>query len=122
MNTQSLRTAVTISLASSPRFANRRTLLISLVLTPILSTLMLVAIVGSIAGTDLRTTAYASVLVSAFISVLGSINASLAYERLTKIIPEALFPRFGTPTYWLAKMILPVLAAALVALTSIGAV
>lgn len=122
MTPSSFRTALTIAAASSPAFANRRTLVISLVAAPLLGTLMLAAVVGSIPGTDLRAAVYAGILVSGFLSVMGGTNATLAYERHTGVVPAALFPRFGTPAYWLAKPVLPLLSSALVSLAGMVAV
>ncbi|PZP26480.1 MAG: hypothetical protein DI613_15440 [Kocuria rhizophila] len=122
MPLSSLRTALTIALASSPAFANRRTLVITLLAAPVLSTLMLAAVIGSIPGTDLRGAVYAGILLSAFTSVMSATNATLAYERHTGVVPAALFPRFGTPAYWVAKPVLPLISAALISLMSLGAV
>lgn len=122
MTLSSLRTALTIAAAASPAFANRRTLLITLVAAPLLGTLMLAAVVGSIPGTDLRGAVYASILVNAFLSVMSGTNATLAYERHTGVVPAALFPRFGTPAYWTAKPVLPSVSAAVISLTCMGAV
>ncbi|GAB2454663.1 hypothetical protein GCM10007967_05860 [Xylanimonas ulmi] len=122
MRLQTLRVALTIAVASSPRFASWRTALISLVLTPIISTLMIVAVAASVGGAEVAMTAYAGVLVSAFVSVMASVNATLAYERITGIVPASLVPRFGTPASWCARTVAPLASAAIVALLAIGAI
>jgi ABC-2 type transport system permease protein len=114
--TSRLATAVRVSLASSPTFANSRTVLSMLVAVPILQLALLLAISTVMGSADTRTTAYAGVLVTAGISIIGGMIESVSTDRQLGVLQQALSRKWLNAAYWAGKAVVPAVVAGTVAI------
>lgn len=115
-------TALRISRVSTPALSNVRTALTSLVAVPLLEVLLIVAISASMGSTDLVATAYAGILVSFGLSIVGGTVAQVTRDRQVGVLQDALGTRFFPFPYWYGKTLVPIVLGAVVAAASCGAV
>jgi ABC-2 type transport system permease protein len=113
-----LAVSVRVAAPASGLFANAGTALTSLVFTPVIGSLFLVAIAASVASPDLRLTAYAGIIVTGGSAALSSIAAMMSTDRRIGIVEEVFTRSLFSPAFWTGKLIVALLSSGTVALVS----
>jgi len=120
LGNNSFATSFRINLVSNEALTNLPTALTSLVLTPLLSTLLLVAVLASVGATDLTDAAYASIALSFGITVMNGAVASVTHDRQIGTAQQVISYGLKNLAYWFGKLTVPMLLGMVPAL--LGAV
>ncbi len=101
-------TSVTVAAVSNPALTNTATAVTSLVLTPLLEVLLLVAVSASVGSSDLRDTAYAGILVAFGLTVLTGAVEQVTRDRRLGVLQEVIGHGLTNAPYWAGKLVVPV--------------
>jgi len=107
-----LATSISIAAKSNSAFTNRATFVTSLILTPVLDVLLLVAVlssVGVMAGASVRDATYASIVLAFGLAVLTGTVGQLTYDRQIGVAQEIIGHGLWNPTYWAGKLLVPMI-------------
>jgi len=111
-----------IALVSNDALTNVPTAVTSLVLTPLLEALLLVAVLASVGVTDIRDAAYASIVLSFGLAVLNGTVGEVSHDRQIGVAQEIIGYRLWNPAYWFGKLVPPILLGIVPAILSAVAV
>jgi ABC-2 type transport system permease protein len=115
-------TSIQVAASSNPALATPGTALTSLVLTPALEVLLLVAVTASVGSTDLRDTAYAGIVLAFGLSVVTGTVEQVTLDRRLGVLPDVLSYGLRNPAYWGAKMLVPLVLGLAPAIVSTAGV
>jgi len=102
-----LATALQINLVSNSALANVPTALTSLMFTPLLSVLLLIAVLASVGVSDVRDAAYASIVLSFGLAILNGAVEEVTRDRQIGVIQEVISHGMWNPSYWISKLLVP---------------
>jgi len=114
--------AISLSAVSNSALANKATAIVSLIVSPILEVLLLVAMLTSVGVYDVRDTAYASIVLAFGISVLNGTVMQAEGDRARGILQEVVGHGIWNPPYWVGKLSVPMILGILPAILSALAV
>ena len=100
-------TALQIARVSNPMLTSVPEIIATLVLRPLLSAVLLVAVLGSVGVTDLRDAAYASILLSFGMAVMLGAVMHVSSDRNLGVAQEIVSHGLWNPPYWTAKLLVP---------------
>lgn len=100
-------TSVTVAAVSNPALTNTATAVTSLVLTPLLEVLLLVAVSASVGSSDIRDTAYAGIVLAFGLAVLTGTVEQVTRDRRLGVVQEVVGFGLANPTYWAGKLVVP---------------
>lgn len=115
-------TSITVAAVSNPALANAVTAVTSLILTPLLEVLLLVAVSASVGSPELRDTAYAGILLAFGLTVLTGAVEQVTRDRRLGVVQEVVGYGILNPTYWGGKLAVPVVLGIVPALAGAGVV
>ncbi len=101
-------TSVTVTAVSNPALTNPATAVTSLVLTPLLEVMLLVAVSASVGSSDLRDTAYAGILLAFGLTVLTGAVEQVTRDRRLGVVQEVIGHGLTNAPYWAGKLVVPV--------------
>jgi len=98
-------TALQIALVSNDALTSVPTAITSMVLTPLMEALLLVAVLASVGVPDIRDAAYASIVLSFGRAVLGGTVGEVSHDRQIGVAQEIVGYRLWNPAYWFGKLV-----------------
>jgi ABC-2 type transport system permease protein len=110
--------SIRIAAAASGLFINIGTAVTSLILAPIIGSLFLVGLAASVASPDLRSVAYAGVIVTAASGTIASISAMMGSDRRIGVVEEVFTLALFSPVFWVGKVVVAIVASGAVAFVS----
>jgi ABC-2 type transport system permease protein len=117
-----LATSIRVTVASTRALGCVPTAVTSLVLTPLLEVLLLVAVSASVGSPDLRTTAYAGIVLSLGLTVLGGTVDQVSLDRRIGVLQEVVAFGLGDLAYWVGKVVVPLVLGTVPAVAGVAAV
>lgn len=111
-----------IGMVSHSALTTRSTAVTSLVITPLLEVLLLVAVLTSAGVANLRDATYASILLAFGLSVLSGTVGEVTYDRQIGVAQEVIGHGMWNWSYWLGKLFVPMLLGIMPTLLSAVAV
>jgi ABC-2 type transport system permease protein len=100
-------TSIAIAAISNPALTTTTTAITSLVITPVLEVLLLVAVSASVGSPDMRDTAYAGILLAFGLTVLGGTVEQVTRDRRLGVLHEVIGYGIANPSYWAGKLAVP---------------
>jgi ABC-2 type transport system permease protein len=108
-----LGTSTMIATVTNPALSTPGTIIASLVLTPLLEVVLLVAVTASVGSDDLRDTAYAGLVLAFGLTVLTGTVEQVTRDRRLGVLQDIVGFGLFRPVYWFGKMLVPVVLGVL---------
>jgi len=114
----SYATSLSLSATSNVALSNPATAITSLVVTPLLEIVLLVAVIASSGISDVRDVAYSGIILTFGLAVLSGTVGQVTYDRQVGAMREIVSYGIWNPRYWFGKLAIPMLLGVLPAFFS----